>query len=83
MTKYVASRYPRVGGQGQAARGDGEVGGVLVEAHVPARHPGRCLRGGGGKHQRSSHLDLLPYVSELHTLRELNSPQAPLAQAPL
>ena len=55
MTKYVASRYPRVGGQGQAARGDGEVGGVLVEAYVPARHPGRCLRGVEGQHQRSSH----------------------------
>ena len=55
MTKYVASRNPRVGGEGQAARGDGEVGGVLVEAHIPARHPGRRLRGVEGQHQRSSH----------------------------
>ena len=55
MTKYIASRYPRVGGQGHAARGDGEVGGVLVEAYVPARHPGRRLGGVEGQHQRSSH----------------------------
>ena len=55
MTKYVASSYPRVGGQGQAARGDGEVGGVLVEAYVPARHPGCRLGGVEGQHQRSSH----------------------------
>ena len=43
MAKDVTPGCPGVGGKRKAAVGDGEVGGVLVEVHISACHPGRRL----------------------------------------
>ena len=45
MAKDVAAGCPGVSGEGEPTGGDGEVGGVLVVAHVSAGHPGRRLVG--------------------------------------
>ena len=45
MAKDVAASFPGVGSEGEPTGGDGEVGGVLVVAHVSAGHPGRRLVG--------------------------------------
>ena len=62
MAKDVTPGCPGVGGKRKGSVGDGEVGGVLVETHVSARHPGRRLVG-GKKLKRAEKRKAHPWLS--------------------
>ena len=78
MAKYVTPGDPGVRGKGKTSVGDREVGGVLVETHIFARHPGRRLLGGKKLKKCRRNKKLTPgCLGPRITFREIGSTVAP------